>query len=254
MTPIFDLEELDLEAPASDTFSTNPSSQSSYDQIAQPTVPFKESVLFPKSANSAHKVGRKPLHSTTLLSLISTKNGKAVKKEYFRCQHIRKLKNYIRNILKGKLPLRDFKSAEQVPIIHEMQRLIMLNSELFATLADTKNGPTTGEHLSQPKSFNDRFCAAFFHTLEMQTCYRLYLDLVFWDLQPASICGHLKHYCCKAKSHTDRCQAVWTAIRRYMEGEMMQKQDMETQEVKGSEDCGREEETDWESLLVEMDT
>jgi len=265
MTPILDLEELDLEPPASETLSTNPSSQSYMQICPQKHANYNESALFPKAANSAHKVGRKPLNSTKILSLMTTSNGKAVKKEYFRCQHIRKLKKHIRNILKGKLPLRDFRAVEQVPLLHEMQRLIMLNSELFATLADTKNGPIPGEKaraLFEPKSFNDGYCAAFFHTSEMQTCYRLYLDLIFWDMDPASICSHLKHFCCKGKAlhsdrckgkvlHSDRCKAVWRVIRRYMEGEMLQELGVEVQEVKSSEESVREDDTDWESLLAD---
>jgi hypothetical protein len=92
-----------------------------------------------------------------------------------------------------------------------MQRLIMLNSELFAVLADTRNWPIAVDspipQVSAPKSFKDSFCAAFFHTNEMQACYKLYLDLIFWNNDLATIRKRLNHYCCKGKRvHMERCR------------------------------------------------
>jgi len=47
----------------------------------------------------------------------------------------------------------------------------MMDSKLFANFADTKNDPhrKPSRSLFEPKSFSDRYYAAFFPTSEMQT-------------------------------------------------------------------------------------
>ena len=188
------------------------------------------------------KVGRREAPTTQMFAKLHTKNGKALKKEYVRCQIIRGIKKCARYMAERRKPqkgIHQFNVGEQekMRIWHEMEQMVSLLPELFSSLGSTCEGPATDgkvirkrQRLETPefRSFNDDYCKHFYMHEEVRQFHFYYLQLVYGigHVDPKSISEKLSVFCCGG-CHTDQCVSIWERVRNYVMFEMIQQLGLE---------------------------
>ena len=104
-----------------------------------------------------------------------------------------------------------------------LEQLYDREKEVLSEIGETDSGPKTEKRTQAQKkksayrSFNDDYCREYFSTLAVQQHYRLYIEYLFADPEPAFLCKKFKLRCCKSDEHSPRCTRLWEEMKEYMQ-------------------------------------
>ncbi|CAG9325543.1 unnamed protein product [Blepharisma stoltei] len=160
------------------------------------------------------------------------------KKEYLRCRVIRGHKRAIRQIKKSAIPIRTLNAFDpENPTALRIWRILsdvyIKHEEELSKFSQTESGPKTdgkskrqGKVENLAKSFNYEFCRDYFTPLGVRESFYYYVELLFVDLNPKSLCEKFDFNCCKSP-HSHECLEKWLLMKKYISQYMIQELGLE---------------------------
>ena len=150
-----------------------------------------------------------------LRNFSTAKGTKPVKKEYYRCQHIRAMKKAIRTLasqkkLKVGMCPTDKCTPQQTELLEKLEHL-----------ANGYDWKSTEKSSAEERSFNNKYCRVFYEDLRVRRFHYQFCDLVF-DRCPADLCTNVKVKCCLSTQHTADCTELWTELKEYTKFGMLE--------------------------------
>ena len=171
---------------------------------------------------SAFDTGRKSVH-------------KSPKKEYLRCKLVRGHKRAIRQILSNIIPKTTIHKFNSTDVkAHSlwtlMIKIINKDSSLFTNMSRTESGPITDGRAKRSaesmqnseKSFNAAFCKVYFSNVNVRESFFQYINLIFVDFDPATLCKKFDFMCCRGNTHSVQCMEKWGELYRYITHDMIE--------------------------------
>ena len=174
----------------------------------------------------------------SILKLLRSKNKRSIKQENLRAQLIRGLKRSIRQVLQEKESFVD-KSSKVSKKVHNFQtqdrqanriwnklKKLASNSTILQDISKTEKGPKTdAKNKETHKSFNKDFCFDFFKSEEVREYFSYYIELVFHEFNPRSLCSRFDIRCCEWKNgkeaHKNTCLVNWAFFKDYIENQFI---------------------------------
>lgn len=110
-----------------------------------------------------------------------------------------------------------------------MERNIKNQIEEFKEKSKTEAGPITDGKAKRNKeaekdsfkSFNASFCKSYFEKNCIRESFSLYLDLIFSNFEPKTLCEKFEFRCCRSQLHSLDCLEKWASLLAYLKGEMI---------------------------------
>ncbi|CAG9328232.1 unnamed protein product [Blepharisma stoltei] len=155
------------------------------------------------------------------------------KKEYLRCKLIRGFKRAIRQIRKNVLPSKTLNRIRGNPYntLRVWQALAGCYEkyiDILDSISCTENKASSDEKNKKKvkgayleKSFNSKLCNQFFTHIGVRETFYYYIEFLFADLNPESLCDKFDFMCCNGV-HINECVEKWLMIKKYMNCYMIQ--------------------------------
>lgn len=170
--------------------------------------------------------------------------SQAPKKEYVRCKLIRGHKRAVRQIIAGQKPKTtihkfDQQDSKSISIWLLLSRIIEQDLPIFEDTSKTESGPRTDgkskrrlESLeNSQRSFNGTFCKTYFQHPSIRESFSAYIDLIFSNFDPESLCEKFEFRCCREEKHSIECLEKWTRLMNYLKIEMIEELGLKPNEV-----------------------
>lgn len=160
---------------------------------------------------------------SSILKQFFTKNRRILRKEYISVQIIRALKRSIRGT-KGKLYEFNENDDEACKMWQKLQNIVKEDPSL-EKVSLTESGPKTDGKKKKSgdtihKSFNYEFRKLFFKLDSVKEYYSYFIELVFHDYTPKSLCQKFKLSCCNQSqfknNHSSSCIIKWMSLKNYL--------------------------------------
>ncbi|CAG9328233.1 unnamed protein product [Blepharisma stoltei] len=193
-----------------------------------------------KSSSSLHP-GRKIKKDSYIRRFFcASKKSKKIppKKEYLRCKLIRGFKRAIRQINKNVLPSKTLNRMKGNPynalgVWQALAGCYEKYMEVLDPLSCTENSHKANKNNKEKinskylvRSFNSSLCKDFFFPIEVREAFYYYIEFLFADLNPESLCDKFDLMCCSG-AHTNGCIEKWLMIKKYMNCYMIQDLEIE---------------------------
>lgn len=150
------------------------------------------------------------------------KKRRIPKLENLRSTVMRSFKKTLRAILQAD-PKRYFvkmlptRSPAFVCAYSQLQAQVLSHSQTSCSLALLQNGPQVDSHSSSLyKTYNNAYMSTVFRCQEASSLFRLFLSVLFCDLQAESLCERFSLRCCEGQKHSEPCQRKWTQLREML--------------------------------------
>ena len=179
-----------------------------------------------------------PRIEQSILSLFDTcrkSAPKPPKKEYLRCKLIRGHKRAIRQILSNIIPKTTIHKFAPTDVkAHSLWTLMIkiINKDcgLLSKISKTEEGPITDGRAKRSteslalseKSFNAAFCKAYFANSNVRESFFQYINLIFVDFEPKTLCKKFDFACCRKVKHSVECVEKWGELYRYITQDMIE--------------------------------
>jgi hypothetical protein len=66
------------------------------------------------------------------------------------------------------------------------------------------------------RSYNNTFLNSFFTSEVGKDCFKLFIDLIFSEINPEKLCRKFKFKCCRQKDHDNDCRTRWEDFKKYL--------------------------------------
>lgn len=177
----------------------------------------------------------------SILKLLKNKNKRSIKQENLRAQLIRGLKRSIRQVLEKsskiskKIHNFEIQDNRAKEIWKKLKRLAK-KSEILKDISKTEEGPKTDGKSKRMKkeshkSFNKDFCYKFFKSEEVREYFSYYVELVFHEFNPRSLCMRFDIRCCEWKNgkevHKNTCLINWAFFKDYIENHFIRELELD---------------------------
>ena len=157
-------------------------------------------------------------------------SSKPLKPEYLRCKMIRGHKKFNRFMASNRLPRNgpNQYSTKKQGCWQMCCQIYKQHEERLRNMARTEAGPRTDGRSRRlyspenlPKTCNNRFCRWYFSEDGVLVSFQAYVDYLFFQETPLTLCEKFKAYCCIYDNHDADCEEKWRQLHRYLKCEMI---------------------------------